>query len=419
MPVLALVDCNNFYVSCERVFDPRLEGRPVVVLSNNDGCVIARSEEAKALGIEMGTPEFQVRPLLKRHGVTVLSSNYTLYGDMSQRVMETLAELAPRVDVYSIDESFLDLDGIGLAGLPQAVRKLVKHNTGIPVSVGVGTSKTLAKVANRLAKKLPGHDGALDFVSRPELIEPLLGAMPVGGVWGIGDASAAKLAKHGIATALQLRDADLSLVRGEMGIVGVRTVHELRGESCIPLELAPQPRKSVVSSRSFGQSVSSIEKIQESVAYHVAIAARKLRGQGSVAGVLTVFFHTSRFREVGHHAPQVTCRLPVASSDTVELTGFAIRAVDSIFRSGHAYVKAGVMMNDVTDARAVQGNLFDATDRSKAAKLMAVLDAINDRLGDGTLRSAASGIGRGWKTKHEHRTPRYTTRWDELVRVRA
>ena len=247
--MFALVDCNNFYVSCERVFDPKLERRPVVVLSNNDGCVIARSEEAKALGIEMGVPEFKARPLLKKHSVQVLSSNYTLYGDMSRRVMETLREIVPVVDVYSIDESFLDMTGMKLDGLPQRIRRTVRQWTGIPVSVGIGMSKTLAKVANRLAKKMPEFGGSLDFISRPELTKPLLEQMAVGNVWGIGKASAAKLSKHGILTALQLRDANTDIVRQEMGVVGVRIVYELRGQSCIPLELAPQPRKSVVPCR--------------------------------------------------------------------------------------------------------------------------------------------------------------------------
>ena len=197
MPAFALVDCNSFYVSCERVFDPVLAGRPVVVLSNNDGCVIARSEVAKAVGIEMGAPEFRVRPLLRRHGVLALPSNSTLYGDMSRRVMDTLRDLATRVEVYSIDEAFLDPDGLSLGGLPQNVKRVVRQWTGIPVSVGIGSTKTLAKAAHRLAKKLPGHDGTLDLVSRPDLARPLLGAMPVGNVWGIGGASAVKLGRHG------------------------------------------------------------------------------------------------------------------------------------------------------------------------------------------------------------------------------
>lgn len=324
------------------------------------------------------------------------------------------------MDVYSIDESFLDLDGVSLVGLPQAVRRVVRQNTGIPVSVGVGTSKTLAKVANRLAKKLPGHGGALDLVSRPELVEPLLGGLPVGGVWGIGEASAAKLGRHGIATALHLRDADPSVVRGALGVVGVRTARELRGESCIPLDLAPQPRKSVVSSRSFGRPVTTVGEINEAVSYHVGIAARKLRGQGSVAGVMSVFFHTSRFREGAPHAPSVSCTLAVPTSDTVEVTGYALRAVASAYRGGFAYVKAGVMLNDLSDAGAVQGGLFDDVDRDRSGRLMGVMDNINDLFGDGTLRVAASGLDRSrWKTKFERRTPAYTTRWTDLVRVRT
>lgn len=236
---------------------------------------------------------------------------------------------------------------------------------------------------------------------------------------GGGEASVAKLGLHRIATARDMRDADPSLVRGELGVVGVRTARELRGESCIPLDLAPQPRKSVVSSRSFGRPVTSADDVREAVAFHVAIAARKLRGQGSVAGVMSVFFPMSRFHEKGHHAPHMTCRLPVPTACTVELTGYAVRAVASAFRPGHSYVKAGVMMSDLSDDRAVQGNLFDPVDRSRSERLMGVMDEINDRLGQGALRLAALGLDRRWATKFAHRTPAYTTRWDELVRVRT
>ena len=418
MPVLALVDGNNFYVSCERVFDPRLEGRPVVVLSNNDGCVIARSEEAKVLGLEMGDPEFKVRPLLRKHDVAVLSSNYTLYGDMSRRVVDVLRELAPRVDVYSIDESFLDLDGVDLTtNWARRLRATVRAWTGIPVCVGVGTTKTLAKVANKLAKREPRLRGVLDLATHPEHVEPALGTVPVGKVWGIGPASAAKLAPLGVATALDLRRADPKRVRSALGVVGARVAYELRGVDCLPLDLAPQPRKSVVSSRSFGRPVTDVDGVNESVAYHVGIAARKLRRQGSVAGVLTVFFHTSRFKDGRQHAPSVTVRLAVRSADTVELTGYALRAVASAYRPGFAYVKAGVMLTDICDAAAAQGGLFDDVDRGRSARLMGVMDQINDRLGDGTLRVAASGLGRGWRTRADRRTPAYTTRWAELVEV--
>lgn len=421
MPTFGLCDCNNFYVSCERVFDPKLNGRPVVVLSNNDGCVIARSEEAKALGLEMGDPAFKVRPVLTRHKVAVLSSNYTLYGDMSRRVTDVLRELAPRVDPYSIDESFLELDGVDLTtNWARRLRATVRAWTGIPVCVGIAPTKTLAKVANKLAKREPRLRGVLDLATHPEHVDPALQTVPVGKVWGIGPASAAKLAPLGVATALDLRRADPKQVRSVLGVVGARVAYELRGESCLPLELAPQPRKSVVSSRSFGRPVTAEDEVREAVAYHVGIAARKLRRQGSVAGVMTVFFHTSRFREGGtSHAPHATVPLTVPSADTVELTRLAGRAVGSAFRAGHEYVKAGVMMDDLCAASGAQAGLFDDVDRGRSTQLMGVLDEINDRLGDGTLRVAASGLGREWAARAARRSPRYTTRWADLATVRG
>lgn len=296
MPVFALVDCNNFYASCERVFNPRLIGRPVVVLSNNDGCVVARSNEAKALGIGMGVPEFKVRELIQRHDVAVLSSNYALYGDLSRRVMDTLRGLASQVEIYSIDEAFLDVSGFG-GRLEHArqMRQTVRQWTGIPVSVGIGPSKVLAKVANKLAKKTPGAEGVYDLcdeAARREALE----RFPVADVWGIGPAHAKLLLGHGCETAADLRDADERWIKKRLGVVGVRMVHELRGISCLPLERCPPAKKNIACTRSFGRYVETLAEMREAVASYAARAAVKLRRQGSCAGLLTVFLMTNNFR---------------------------------------------------------------------------------------------------------------------------
>jgi len=417
MTVFALVDCNNFYVSCERVFNPRLQRRPVVILSNNDGCIVARSEEAKALGIEMGEPLFKARSKLNEHDVVVLSSNYSLYGDMSSRVMSTLGRFAP-LEVYSIDESFLDLTGMDRSGLGQRIGQTVKQWTGIPVSVGVAPSKVLAKLCNKLAKKTPVYRGCLDIADDPGSIDPILGSMTVDKIWGIGGRWAVRLAALGIVTALQFRNADIAMIRQEMGIVGVRMVYELRGESCLPLEFLPQPRQQIVSSRSFGRYVERVDELQEAVAYHISLACRKLRKQGSVAEVLTVFFHTNPFADGPQYSPSASCSMAVGTSDTLEVLEYAQRLTERMFRAGYKYNKAGIMLDRFTPQRQRQGNLFDDTDRPASARLMEAIDAINGKFGDRAVHAAATGIKREWKTKFERRTPRYTTMWDELPLAR-
>lgn len=429
-PCVALVDCNSFYASCETVFRPALRGKPVVVLSNNDGCVIARSREAKALGIDMGAPFFKVRNELHRKGVAYFSSNYALYGDLSRRVMAALSRFTPNLEVYSIDEAFLDLTGIVRGDDPRAleeygrrIRAYVGRATGIPVSVGIAETKTLAKIANRVAKKHAASEGvfALQAIDQRER-NRLLDGIPVGDIWGIGSRLSLRLESRGIKTARQFRDADPGWVqRGlKFGIVGKRLVLELRGEPCGDLELAAPGKKEIACTRSFGKPVATRGEMRQSVATYIARAAEKARAQGSVAGALTVFLLTNPFKPF---EPQYynsrTAALPVPSSSTGELTEYGLRIVDEIFRDGYRYKKSGVILSDIRPGQAVQADLFDRRDRGAEHRLMKAVDRINRSLGAGTVQYAAAGVNPGWALRAEFRSPRHTTRWDELARVRA
>lgn len=419
--VFALVDCNNFYASCERVFNPKLNGKPIVVLSNNDGCVVARSNEAKALGIGMGVPEFQIRSVLRTHRVQVFSSNYTLYGDLSQRVMETLEQFSPHIEVYSIDEAFLSLLGFARRDLTEygrQIRRTVKQWTGIPVSVGMAETKTLAKIANRIAKRNPATGGVCDLLACPDR-EALLEGVAVEDVWGIGPNYARLLNQHGLTTALQLRQADDQWIRKHLGIVGVRLVYELRGHSCLDLDECPAPKQGITCSRAFGRSVCTLADMEESVSSYVSRAAEKLRGEGLAATVLTVFLMTNAFTDEPQYRNSVTCSLLVGTDTTSELIRVALKGLRSIYRDGYRYKKAGVMCTALVPASQVQPDLFDHQDRPRSKRLMAALDAVNDRWGAGTLEYASSGLTKTWKTQFHRRSPAYTTDWNELPFVRA
>ncbi|MFQ5452796.1 MAG: Y-family DNA polymerase [Candidatus Zixiibacteriota bacterium] len=421
----ALVDCNNFYASCERAFNPKLRGEPIVVLSNNDGCIVARSNEAKALGFGMGEPFFKSRHLVEKHKVHVFSSNYTLYGDMSRRVMAALAYFSPEVEIYSIDEAFLDLNGCDningysdLTAYARAIRTTVTKWTGIPVSVGLARTKTLAKIANRLAKKSERTRGVLNLVDSPYL-DQALERIYVWDVWGIGRQHGKRLVDKGIINARQLRDIDDKVIRKQMGIVGVRLVHELRGISCLQLETCPQPRKGVVSSRSFGRAVVLLSEIKESVAAHVTNAAARLRSQNLAAKLLTVFLLTNRFKkDEAQYNKSIIIRLPTATSNTAELIHYAMHGTDKIFKEGYRYKKAGVMLDELIPDDQVQATLFDYQNVQRDKKLMRTLDLVNNLMGSGTLKYAAQGCTQPWKMKCELRTPRYTTSWKELTEVK-
>ncbi|MBN2232706.1 MAG: Y-family DNA polymerase [Deltaproteobacteria bacterium] len=414
---IALVDCNNFYVSCERVFDPRLGGRPVVVLSNNDGCVIARSNEAKARGIAMGEPWFRVR---RRFGggrdLVVLSSNYALYGDMSRRVMSVLAGFTPDLEIYSIDEAFLGLsrlDACRRSALAREIVATVHRWTGIPVSVGIAATKVLAKLAGARAKRLPEAGGVFDLDAAVDR-EALLAAVPVGDVWGVGRQTAAKLESWGINTALKLRDADDGRVRRRLGVVGQRLVLELRGISCLPLESCPPTPKSICCSRSFGAPVTDRRELLEAVSAYLARALEKLRARRLDAAAVTVFLQSGSGTPAERRWDMADLPLLVASSSTPELLGVARRAVTGLYRNGCRYRKAGVILHGLEPAGTGQLALLDERDREADDRLLAAVDGLNARMGVGTVRFAAEGLAQSWRMKAERRTPAYTTCWDEL-----
>jgi len=422
MPRFALVDGNNFYVSCERVFNPRLEGRPVVVLSNNDGCAVARSAEVKALGVKMGTPWFQMQGLAKRHGIIALSSNYELYADMSNRMMSVLATFSPEQEIYSIDECFLGLDGferMDSLAYGQTIRQRVRHWVGIPVCVGMASTKTLAKLANHCAKKgLAGHDGVCDFACLSETERAaLFRSLPVDEVWGVGRRLAAQLAERGIRTVEALRQADPATLRRSFSVVLERTRAELNGVSCLTLEDVSPPRQQIQSSRSFGQYVHDLPSLEEAVASYVSMAAEKLRRQHSLAGMLQVYLRTNPHRtDAPQYQQGLTVPLPTPTDDTLRLITVARWALKKIYRPGYAYQKAGVVLMNLCDAGTVQGDLF--SNRQDNPRLMQAMDRINATWGRGTLRSAAEGIDKEWTMKREKKSPAYTTRWDQLPEAR-
>lgn len=419
-PPLALIDCNNFYVSCERAFNRRLEGVPVLVLSNNDGCAIARSEEVKALGVKMGEPAFKLRPLIERHGIRVFSSNYVLYGDMSRRVNDVLGQFSPEVEVYSIDEAFLDLSGFEHKDLweyGQEMRSTVGRWTGIPTCIGIGPTKTLAKLANAVAKKNPTFGRVCDLTN-PVVRSAVMRAFAVGDVWGIGRATTQKLAVLGVTTAAGLRDLDIKLARQVGTVVLERIVQELRGIPCLELELEAPARKGMAVTRSFGRPVTNLEGVLGAVAMYATRAGEKLRTQGLVAGQLTAFLHTNPHKAGPRYHGARSTRLVPMTSDTRDLVGAAKRCIEAAWRDGFSYVKAGVILDDLRASEDAPATLFDAP-RPKAAALMEAMDSLNARYGRHTVFPAAMGIDRPWKLKAEHHSPRYTTRLSDVPVVRA
>ena len=424
--MFALIDCNSFYCACERVFRPDLEGRPVVVLSNNDGCCIALSPEAKALGLKMGTPYFQARERMARQGVAVFSSNYELYGDLSRRVMAVLARFSPYQEIYSIDECFLDLSGErDLNACARQIKHTVERWTGIPVSVGVGVTKTLAKAANRFAKDHPQSGGVTVLPADTDPGETLA-CIPVREVWGVGSRWARRLADCGIHTAEALRRADPGWIARTFNAALARTVHELRGRACLSLALQPPPKQQLVVSRSFGHPVTAFEDLREALLTHTVRAAEKLRREGLAAGVIHVFAHTNAFQpETPQYHGAATLALPRPTQDTRRLAALAEAGLRRLYRSGFRYKKAGVMLLELGPPDAAQGELFTASARAadtpRSRRLMATLDAVNRRLGRGALFLAGQGVRqtpRPWRLRRALRSPRYTTAWDELPKVR-
>ena len=409
------MDCNNFYASCERVFNPSLNGKPVVVLSNNDGCVIARSNEAKLLGIKMGVPAYQIKDLVSSHGVSVFSSNYALYGDMSGRVMSILAGLVPELEVYSIDEAFINLDGIqDIQSLGTKIVNQVTRGTGIPVSLGIAPTKTLAKAANKFAKKYSAYD-QLCIIDTEEKRIKALQLTDIGDVWGIGRRQAAKLEKQGVRTAYEFTQLSGAWVRKNMTVVGERTWKELRGISCIDMESAPPAKKQICTSRSFGKMVTDIDTMAEAIATHASTCARKLRKQKSYAASLMVFIHTNNFREdLPQYWKNTVLRLPVPTNDTQEIVHYALAGLMTIFMQGYQYKKAGVIITEITEG--AQLGIFDSVNREKQEKLQQAIDRINGEHSQ-RVKLAVLGTGRDWKLKQEQLSKRYTTDISEILTI--
>lgn len=416
---IGLVDANNFYVSCERVFQPHLINRPVVVLSNNDGCIIARSNEAKELGLRMGAPLFKNEHLVEAYDVAVYSSNYALYGDMSQRVMGALHEFTPDVEIYSIDEAFMALEPDGARTLCSQgieIRDKVKKWTGIPVSIGIAQTKTLAKIANRFAKKSLAAQGVLDLTPLPEQTAALE-ETAVEDVWGVGPAYSKMLKAAGVTTARKLRDADCRWIRKRMTVVGARIVEELRGVQCLPLEQCPPQKKSITCSRSFGMLTNSLEDLREAVSLYMTRAAERLRRFRLSARVVTVFIMTNRFSTDPQYSNSITFDLAYSTDVTDELLGWALKGLEQIYRPGFNYKKAGVMLSHLVPADQQSKRLFGDARYERSRELMQAVDEINKRYGRDVVRFGVVKPDGHWQTKFLKRSRCYTTRLKEALRV--
>lgn len=421
----AIVDCNSFYCSCERLFRPDLRTHPVVVLSNNDGCIVSRSDEAKAFGVQMAGPYFLARPLIQKHHIAVFSSNYNLYGDISWRVMETLRTLSPIVEVYSVDEAFLDLSHVPTNELEQAalhIRETVEQWTGISVSVGVGPTKTLAKLANYHAKKNKAATNCINVLATNEQLDEALRTTRIGNIWGVGRAFANKLLNQGITSARELSKMTEEWAHRHMGgVTGIRLIRELKGIPSIPLEEPLKTKKMIATTRMFGEPVSDITSIREAVATYTTRAAEKLRRQHSAASIISVFIVS---KEQDHqidfyHGPSISSHttLSVPTSVTQELIKPAVSLVDQLFKKGKEYKKAGVMLSGLVPQGSLQGNLFSQPSKNSHRQLMDIVDNVNFSMRDDVLKFGAVGTTRNWKMRQELHSARFTTRWEELFEV--
>ncbi len=417
---IALIDVNNFYVSCERSFDPALKSHPVVVLSNNDGCIISRSNEAKALGIKMGEPWFKCQELVKKHKIKGLSSNYALYADMSNRVMTILSDFSPNQEIYSIDECFLDLTGFerkNILEYGQQMRNRILKWTGLPVCVGVGSTKTLAKLANHIAKKNTQFNGVchLNQLREGEL-NRLFSELDVGEVWGVGRKLAIKLKALDIYTVLDLKQANSEYMRQQFSVVMEKIVHELNGTVCIELEEIVPPRKQILSSRSFGHSVRDFNSLAESISLYMSRAAEKLRSQQSLANIVQVYIRTSPFKlDEAQYGNGMTIPLPAPTDDTRQLVKVALWALKRLYKPNFNYAKAGVCLSDMIPRASAQFDLFASEQsNSRSTRLMSAMDCINAKMGRESIKLASEGFARPWKMKQGNKSPNYTTRWDQI-----
>ena len=420
---IALIDVNNFYVSCERVFNPKLTNKPVVVLSNNDGCAVARSNEVKALGVTMGAPWFKLKDLAKQHGIIALSSNYALYADMSNRVMSILRDFSPNQEVYSIDESFLDLTDFKHKNLNyygQAMRGRILQWTGLPVCVGIGATKTLSKLANHCAKKRKEFNSVCNLNTMPASdLDGLLSQIDVGEIWGVGRKLAPKLQALGFNTVLDLKRANPERLRQQFSVVMEKTIRELNGTVCIEMEEISPPKKQILNSRSFGHPVSDYDSLAESITLYMSSAAVKLRRQQSFAGSVHVFITTSPPKpKEPFYSNATTISLPSPTADTRQLVNIALWGLKKIYKPNHNYAKAGVMLGELVPAQGAQTDLFSqASAYPKSAALMSAMDSINKKMGKESIKLASEGFKRPWKMKQNSKSPSYTSHWDEILKV--
>ncbi|WP_410706458.1 Y-family DNA polymerase [Citrobacter braakii] len=422
--MFALVDVNSFYASCETAFRPDLKGRPVVVLSNNDGCVIARNAEAKTVGVKMGDPYFKQKDLFRRYGVVCFSSNYELYADMSSRVMFTLEALSPRCEIYSIDEAFCDLAGVRncrvLADFGRELKDAVYQNTGLAVGVGIAQTKTLAKLANHAAKKWQRQTGGVVDLSNLDRQRKLMAALPVGEVWGVGRRISKKLEAMGLRTVLDLAETDIRFIRKHFNVVLERTVRELRGEPCLELDEFAPVKQEIVCSRSFGERITDYDAMRQAICSYASRAAEKLRGEHQYCRFISTFVKTSPFAlNEPYYGNSASVKLITPTQDSRNIIAAATRSLDAIWKDGHRYQKAGVMLGDFFSQGIAQLNLFDENaPRRGSEKLMEVLDHLNAKDGRGTLYFAGQGVKPQWAMKRDMLSPRYTTRYSDLLRVR-
>lgn len=417
MPIYALVDANNFYATCEKIFDPALANKPLVVLSNNDGCIVARSAEAKALGIAMGAPIHQWQGFCRTHGVVIKSSNYTLYGDMSARMLAILQNLCPDVESYSIDESFLDLQGFAdITGYSYSIRETLQRHIKVTCGVGIGPTKTLAKLANLIAKKQPEFLGVFNLLDHASAdIEQIMAKYPAAEVWGIGRKLAPRLRQEGIHTVLDLKHCDALAIRKRYGVVTEKIVRELNGEVCLTLDEVGRPKQQIMSTRSFGTALTDPQAIKAALSHHASQTGERLRAQNSVAAHVYVMLRTSPFRDQDQHYGRTTLvPLPHPTADTQVLMAAVMKGLRQIYVPGLRYQKCGVMLGEISPAETQQTDLFAPVDDPSRLRLMAVMDSLNKAKGPGTLHFASTQLSTAWQMRANNRSPRYTTHWDEL-----
>jgi len=418
--MFALIDCNNFYASCERVFQPKLRKQPIVVLSNNDGCVVARSNEAKALGVPMGAPAFEFKDLFEKNNIHVFSSNYALYGDMSNRVMNLLSNISPDIEIYSIDEAFLKFKGFqenfDLLSYGKQIKKTVTQGTGIPISVGFAPTKALAKVANKIAKKFPSQTESVHLIDSEEKRIKALKWLPVEDIWGIGRQHSKRLKNEGINTAYDFTLMNKFWVQKNLSIVGLRLQNELQGIPCLDLE-TPADKKNIATTRSFDANYTDYELIKERVSTFAVACATKLRKQKSCCNALMVFIHTNRHRkDLPQYSRNIVLKLPYPTNSNIELAKFALQGLDKIFKKGFAYKKAGVIVMDFTPENTEQIMLFENSN-PKHKLLMNTIDKINDAIGTTKIKLGSQDIKKTWKMRQEKLTPHYTTKISEVIKI--